>query len=66
MTIEKQNKSLRNQIANMAVGERIVIGSSYKPNTIRNYATLLGLELSRTFSAHYNRSNGTHEITRLA
>ena len=66
MTIEKEKNSLRNRMATMAVGDRFVVGTSYKPSTIRNYATLLGIELQRQFSTHYNRSNNTHEVTRIA
>lgn len=53
-------------MATMAVGDRFVVGTSYKPSTIRNYATLLGIELQRQFSTHYNRTNNTHEVTRIA
>jgi hypothetical protein len=65
--MKKTNKPLRRQMTEMSVGSTIVAdGRRYKYATVRNYVTLLGIELQAQFGSHYNRSNGTYEITRLA
>jgi hypothetical protein len=64
--MKTSNTPLRRQMTEMPVGTTIVVGREYKQNTVRNYATCLGIEQGKTFSTHYNRSNGTHEITRNA
>ena len=66
MTIKKQNNSLQSCLTNMAVGECIVVGTTFKGNTVRHYASELGRELNRSYSTHYNREAKHYEITRTA
>lgn len=57
--------SLRATIANMDLGEKLVVSiGDYSATTIRNYAAMLGLQYLRTYSVHINRDARAIEITR--
>lgn len=57
--------SLRKQIIEMQVGERIVFPHTMSTeNTLRNYASTLGFAYTRVYSINRNRKNRTCEIVR--
>ena len=49
----------------MSVGETLGLAfDALAYQTVRSYATNLGIELDRKYSVHLNRENRTYEVTR--
>lgn len=61
------NKSLRQRVLEMAVGEKITISVvEHSYTTIRSYASDLGFATGRSFSTRRNREARTYTIIRNA
>jgi hypothetical protein len=62
-----ENKSFRQRVIDMEVGESITIPVEVAGyTTIRGYASDLGFAYNRKYSTHRNRAERTHTITRIA
>lgn len=62
-----KNKSLRAQVIEMRVGEKLIIPlDEYGYTTVRTYASELGFAEKKIFSTKRNRKDRTYIITRLA
>lgn len=58
--------SLRATMVQMDLGEKLEVSAAdYTWNTVRNYATMLGIRLDRAFTVHYDRARKTIEATRI-
>lgn len=61
------NRSFRQRIIDMTVGEILVISVDIVGyTTIRGYASDLGFALNRRYSTHRNREDRTYTIVRTA
>lgn len=61
------NKSLRQRVTEMNVGDSMVVPvKDYGYTTIRSYASELGFALNRVYRTKRNREDRTYIITRTA
>ena len=57
--------SIRDTLAQMEVGDTVGLAFDVaKGASIRSAASILGLEMERTYTVHVNRNNRTYEVTR--
>ena len=62
-----ENKSLRQRILEMEIGDEMVIPvTEVGYTTIRSYSSDLGFAYQRKYSTHRNREERTYTITRRA